>query len=283
MSLLTVVLLAAIPAPAAELADGIYPVGGNTGNVKLSGGEWVSVDKMRTSTWERAEMRSIANDNSRFVVILQNVDKAVEKGEPANVILVVNTVGMPLHSRVTAADGKLDFLFTVDGAEEAKKIAGVLKVEPILRTHPGHRVVLRMKPDKESYRPGEAVTLAVEICNVGDKAILFQMGGKQRGARNNQFRFLAYGGYGSGKAVPDTGDPWHHGGLSSLRPLKPGESIRETVHLDKWFKFTEPGTYRITGMYELELSHMPERFLHTVIWDDLAVGECIIKVLVPGK
>jgi hypothetical protein len=136
-----------------------------------------------------------------------------------------------------------------------------------------------LTPDKESYRPGEPVTLAVDICNVGDVPILFQMGGKQRGARNNQFRFLAYGAAGSGKAVPDTGDPWHHGGLCSLRLLAPGESIRETVGLDKWFRFTEPDTYRITGMFELELSHMPERFLRTTIWDDLAVGECLIKVV----
>jgi hypothetical protein len=268
---------------AEELADGIYPIGGNVRHVKLSGGDWVGVGTMRTSTWERAEMRSVANDNLRFVIHLFNVDKAVEKGEPATVVLVVNDVALPFHSRVEHADGKLDLAFTIEGAGDVRKIADVLKVEPIPRKHPGHRVVLKLTPDKESYRPGEAVTLTVDICNVGDKAILFQMGGKQRGTRNNQFRFLCYCGAGSGKAVADTGNPWHHGGLCTMKPLAPGESVRETVALDKWFTFAEPDTYRVTGLYEMEMSEMPERFLRKTIWDELAVGECMIKVVAPVK
>jgi hypothetical protein len=279
----TVVLLAAT-GRAAEVADGIYPLAANTGHdVKLSGGDWVALGKLRTSTWERAEVQSQSNDNTRFMVHLINVDKAVDQGEPATVVLCVNGIGLPSHGSGRQADGRIDLWFTVADADDARKVAAGLKVEPLLRKHPGHRVVLKLTPDKETYRPGEPVTLAVDICNVGDVPVLFRDGGQQRGARNNQFRFLAYGGFGQGKAVPDTGDPNHHGGLSSLRPLKPGESVRHTIKLDKWFAFTEPDTYRITGLFELELHVMPRRELHQVIWDELVVGECMIKVVAPGK
>jgi hypothetical protein len=274
--------LAATFAPAAEIADGIYPVASAGGHdVKLSGGDWVALGSRRTGTWERAEVRSTSSDNSRFDVILRNVDKAVDRGEPATIVLVVNGVGMASHGQSHSADGTIDLSFTLHGEDEARKVAAVLKTEPVLRKHPGHRVVLRLTPDKESYRPGEPVPLAVDIFNVGDVAILFQNGGKQRGARNNQFRFMAYAGYGAGKAVPDTGNPWNHGGLSTLRPLKPGESERITVGLDKWFTFTTPDTYRVTGLFELELHHMPERSLRATIWEELVVGECLIKVEAP--
>jgi hypothetical protein len=278
----TFALFVATPAAAAEVADGIYVLAGTAGHdVKLSGGDWVALGPRRTNSWERAEVRSLANDNSRFDVVLRNVDKAVDRGEPATIVLVVNGVGMSSHGQSHSSDGTIDLWFTLHGEDEARKIAAVLKTEPVLRKHPGHRVVLKLTPDKESYRPGEPVTLAVDICNVGDLPILFQNGGKQRGARNNQFRFLAYAGHGGGKAIPDSGDPWHHGGLSTLRPLKPGESERITVGLDNWFTFTAPDTYRVTGLFELELHHMPERFLRTTIWEELAIGECLIKVEAP--
>ncbi|HEY1380236.1 MAG TPA: hypothetical protein VGF55_25770 [Gemmataceae bacterium] len=269
---------------AAEVPDGIYPLATGGGpRVMLSGGGWATLGPLRTGKWGRAEVRSQANDNARFTVELRGVDPAVDRGEPATVVLVAGGVGLPSFGRSQTTDGKLDLAFTLRGEEEARKVAAALKTEPILRKHPGHRVVLKLAPDREAYRPGEPVTLTVDICNVGDVPVLFRMGGRQRGARDNQFRFLAYGWFGLGKAVPDTGDPNHHGGLTSLRPLKPGESIRQTVPLNRWFRFTASDTYRVTGLYELELHDMPERFLRTTIWEDLAVGECLIKVVATDK
>jgi hypothetical protein len=278
-----VALLATFTANAAEVADGIYPTTGPGQDVKLSGGDWITLGKLRTATWERADVQSQDKDNTRFMVHLINVDKTVDLGAPGTDVLCVNGIGLPYHGSSRQGDGRIDLWFKLDGADDARKVAAALKTEPVLRKHPGHRVVLKLTPDKETYRPGEPVTLAVDITNVGDVPVLFTDGGKQRGARNNQFRFLAYGTGGHGKAVPDTGDPWHHGGLSSLRPLKPGESVRHTVNLDKWFTFTQPDTYRITALFELELHHMPERFMRTTIWDELVVGECSIKVVAAGK
>ena len=88
---------------------------------------------------------------------------------------------------------------------------------------------------------------------VGTGPLSFFEGGKQRGPRDNQYRFLAYRSGGHGRAVPDTGDPTNFGGIGAVRTLKPGESFARTVTLDKWFTFTDSDTYRVTGLFELPL------------------------------
>src|SRR6187551_1116094 len=104
----TMTLLSALNAPAADVPDGIYPLGGNGPRIKLSGGGDATLGPLRTDAWERAEVVSLANDNARFAVHLRTVDPAVDRGEPATVVLVVNGMGMSLNSRAQHADGKLD-------------------------------------------------------------------------------------------------------------------------------------------------------------------------------
>src|SRR5262249_62247593 len=107
-----------------------------------------------------------------------------------------------------------------------------------------------------------------------------RVGGQQRGPRHNQFRFLAQHGHGTGKAVPDTGDPNNFGGKSWRVDLKPGEVFTKTVDLGRWFTFDDPDTYRITGMYSFEV-HEPDRY--QAIWDDLAVGQCFVRVVAKNR
>lgn len=260
-----------------NLDDGIYPVASEGTLVSLAGGGEARLGKRRNSTWDKAAMKSRSNDNTRFAVELHEF-KSAEGDDPATVVLVIDGVAMPFHSRIQPADGPATLVFNVDGEEASRRVATKLKVQPVLRKHPGHRVILTLTPDKESYKIGDSVSLKVGIRNIGDVPILFQKGGKQRGPRDNQFRFIAHGGAGMGKAVADTGDPDNHGGLSSLRMLKPGETIEDTVALDKWFTFSAPDTYRVTGVFELELSEMPDRWLRRVIWEELVAGECLVKV-----
>lgn len=68
-----------------------------------------------------------------------------------------------------------------------------------------------------------------------------------------------------GAARPDTGNLNHFGAISSYRTLRPGETFKKDVRLDKWFKFEEADTYLVTGMYR-------------VLWTDFAVGECVVRV-----
>jgi hypothetical protein len=272
--------------PADEIEDGIYALkpGGEGRHVKLSGGAEVVLGQRRGGTWARAAMESVTNDNSRFVVELSKVGPLDNSGGPATVVLVIDGVCMPFRGGSGLDGGPLELWFTVSGEEAARKVAARLKVEPRRRKHPGHRIAVRWVPDKEAYRVGEPITLTMELKNVGDTPIAFRNGGQQRGPRNNQFRFLAYRSHGYGKAVPDTGDPTNFGGLGGVLTYKPGETFTDTVRLDKWFAFTEPDTYRVTGLYELELHETSPRRVHDVpIWDDFAVGDCLIKVVAKEK
>lgn len=74
------------------------------------------------------------------------------------------------------------------------------------------------------------------------------------------------------------------GGIVSTKTLKPGESFSTTVGLDKWFRFIEPGTYQVTGILELPL-YDPDAAdpFGKVIWDELAVGECEIRIVKKEK
>jgi hypothetical protein len=102
------------------------------------------------------------------------------------------------------------------------------------------------------------------------------------GPRDIQYHFLAYRHAGAGKALPDIGGPDNHGGVASLRPIKTGEVVTQMVELKKWLAFTEPCTYPVTGLFELEIHEMPERFARRTIWEDFAVGECLIHVADKG-
>ena len=110
------------------------------------------------------------------------------------------------------------------------------------------------------------MTLAIE--NVGRIPVSFRVGGANRGSRDNQFGFTAYGPMG---AVPDTGDPVHFGGLSYNTMLKPGETFRKEVDLRKWFTFKQPGRYTITGTYDLVFSD-PANGDYLPIWLDKAAS-----------
>jgi hypothetical protein len=109
------------------------------------------------------------------------------------------------------------------------------------------------------------------------RARLFHDGGRQRGPRDNYFGFTAFRGGGSGKAVPNTGDPTNFGGLGSNRVLKPGDVFSKTVGLDSWFKFKDADTYQVTASYRPEF-HEPDGKTYRVIWDDFATAECSVRV-----
>ena len=87
-----------------------------------------------------------------------------------------------------------------------------------------------------------------------------------------------------GKGLPDTGDPHNFGGRSRSITLKPGEVYTTEVDLSKWFKFAEPNTYQITGVFEMPvIDPTSAEGWRPVLWDDLAVGECSVRVTAAKK
>jgi hypothetical protein len=231
----------------------------------------------------KATLRSVKNDNSQVRLDLKDVGP-VASTDSTSFLVIVDGIVVAAWSRSDLhPDRTLDLSCSIYGEEAAEKVAARLKTPLKKRRHPGHQLEVRWRSEKESYTVGEPVTLKMELTNRGRQSFTFRVGGQQRGPRDNQFRFLAYRSYGGGKAVPDTGDPTNFGGISSFRTLKPGESFNATVALDKWFRFTQPDHYRVTGMYGLELHEFtPPDVFGEAIWDELATGDCIVKV-VPKK
>jgi hypothetical protein len=135
----------------------------------------------------------------------------------------------------------------------------------------------RFTPSRDVFARDAAIPVTLEIKNVGASEVTFQVGGQNRGARDNQFGFTAY----LRGAILDTGDPLHLGGLSYSETLKPGEVFKKEVDLRDWFKFPEPdqsfvipGTISLTGTYAL-------RFLSAdgfTVWEDFVAARFYITV-----
>ena len=89
------------------------------------------------------------------------------------------------------------------------------------------------------------------IKNSSEEPFTFRKGGRQRGARDNQFLFEATQ---DGAALPDIGDGWHRGGKSQMVTIDPGKNYEITVDMRKWFALDQPGTIRIQGHYEADVT-----------------------------
>ena len=114
--------------------------------------------------------------------------------------------------------------------------------------------------------------VTMEIKNTGKVPFAFQDGGRQRGARNNQFSFSA--SRKSGSAVPDTGDGRDFGGKSTTRELQPGDTFEKQVDLKSWFRLAKPDIYSIQGSYQMELKTEDG----WTTWEDIATGDCEVVI-----
>jgi hypothetical protein len=261
-------------------ADGIYLVRekGDGPKVKRNDtGDELVLGKRLTETFGAAAIHSDTNDNSRFRVDLKGAGPFAP-GEPlASFALIIGGRCFMVYSHSDRErDGTCSLGSVIHGEDVARSVAKTLNTRPTLRTHPGHRLLVTWTPDKASYAIGEPIMLTLKIKNVGDRPIAFFNGGRQRGARDNQFDFTAFRSGGEGKAVPDTGDPTNFGGVASLPALQPGEVFTKSAPLDSWFKFQAPDTYQITGTYRLEI-HDPNESARPH-WQDFATGECQVRV-----
>jgi hypothetical protein len=268
------------------LADGVYAVHyeGQGKTVRRTDGAEIILAERLTDRFGQASMFSVVNDNTRFALDLKGAGPLPAKRTAPYFAVVLDGHVLAVAGHTDPhPDATMDFGVQVFGEGAAKAVERRLKIDARRRSHPGHRLLTTWTPTKPRYRTGETATLRLTVKNVGDKPISFRVGGQQRGPRDNQFRFLAYRSGGWGKAIADGGDPTNFGGVSTWRDLKPGEEFTHDVNLSHWFKFTEPDSYRITGLYELELSDVKPDGSHGVtVWEDFAVGECTVYVEAPA-
>lgn len=281
------------PKPAAneKIENGVYvllPRDGEGKRVTLTDGSELKLGKRLSAHIGKAtELTSQSNDNTRFYVRLDDLDP--KPPEPiSGTALVVDGVALHLGWLSRLGRGDMPGDRGIAGAnvyseEAAQVLAKAYKIEPKVRKHPGHRLAVKWTPDKREYLAGTAVNLTLTITNTGTESVRFTHGGKQRGARDNQFRFVAQQGF-EGKGLPDVGDTTNFGGKVQSITLKPGESYSATVELTKWFKFEKQDTYRVTGIMEMPMidANSKDGFAPEV-WDELAVGECFVRVVEPPQ
>lgn len=272
-------LLATQP-PNAELTKGIYFLSRSNQGVEVerADGGVVVLGERATAAFGRPSLRAISNDNSLFHLDLIGAGPFPKDAASRQCAVYIDGVCAIAgsHSNVKA-DGTMDLgIVRFPGRAAAEKVARALDVKPMLRQHPGHHLLTSFHPLKASFAMGEPVVFRMEIKNVGTVAIQFMAGGRDRGARDNQFDFIARRAIGT--AIPDTGDPQHEGGLMEHVTLRPGDAFTKEVDLTKWFNFPRQGSYTITCLYHLELF---SEAATKPIWDEFATDVCSVRIA-PG-
>ena len=219
---------------------------------------------------ERATLESRSNDNKSYYLRLYRSGSFSQKKDRIGLVVGDKVIRFFANSPGPGGDYCLSAI--VDDADLIPQIVQHFKPKVQQRRHPGYRMLVTFTPDREPFALGEPVTAKLRITNVGDTNFTFNVGGRQRGARDNQFAFAAE--LAGGKMLPDIGDPKHFGGLGGSVTLKPGEGHEIGVDLSKWFAFTQGGTYVVRGSYYMEFIDQDYR----AIWEDFACAEFVLKI-----
>jgi hypothetical protein len=101
-----------------------------------------------------------------------------------------------------------------------------------------------------SIRKGAPAIVTLVATNTGTAPVGFEIGGRQRGPRDNRFAFTATRD-GIALAIKDAPDL---GGLSYFKRLGPGESAEVSADLRGWIELDRPGQYAISATHETDLS-----------------------------
>ena len=268
----------AVEAPA-NLPDGVYRV--RDENSLTPGTEFARSDtdgsvellSRLSDNFGVATMQSMENGNARFRIDLKGSGPFAKGDDIGPLALLIDGVCVLVNSHNDPdAAGRMDMSAPVIGKRASKIIAQKLGVKPRLRRDPGHKMAVRFWPAKDVFEPNEPVMVTMEIKNTGKVPFAFQDGGRQRGARNNQFSFSA--SRKSGSAVPDTGDGRDFGGKSTTRELQPGDTFEKQVDLKSWFRLAKPDIYSIQGSYQMELKTEDG----WTTWEDIATGDCEVVI-----
>ncbi|MDQ3814727.1 MAG: hypothetical protein M3347_12350, partial [Armatimonadota bacterium] len=121
--------------------------------------------------------------------------------------------------------------------------------------HKSH-VVGNFTLPKHEYFIGEPIYVTFTVTNQGTTPIRFPIGGDYAG-RHERFSFVARNDMGN--RVPDpVVNPLPGLGPGGYRELKSGETYTETLLVNQWCAFHEPGRYTVTGQRTLNLLTQPE-------------------------
>lgn len=258
MLLLIAVLLTIVSNCRAE-PDGLYEVSADRLPIRLL-----------ADPIDAALANSQSNDNARYQVSLQS--SAPFSIPEERIVLFLS--GKAQKMAGWGSDPNGHSLSLLVAADQIPAIERLYKTTVRSRRHPGHLVRVEFVPAKEKFAVGEAVVVRLRLANVGEREFTFMNGGRNRGARNNQFGFTANSGT---RMLADSGNPTHFGGLAGYQTVKPGQSFELEVDLSGWFKFSEAGNYLMVGTYVMEFVDPPGPGGCT-IWEDVLGAEFNITI-----
>ena len=234
----------------------------------------------------QAYVYSENNENTEFSVRLNTSDFSIDsaQGGPSLVLKVGSRwySGSGWGGRTGGPYNSLTF--KAHNQAVAETIANSLNVKCHTMANPGYKLFAQFLPLKEVYGTNEPVIVDFRIKNLDERTVIFQRGGQQRGARDNQYGFRAML---SNKTVllqgvPDVGNAMNFGGISVHVQIKPGESFENQVDLKKWFSFEQAGSYFIHGFYLMEfyqtLLNRDTFTPATKLWSDYVSADFTIVV-----
>jgi hypothetical protein len=263
---------------------GLYRVVPTNGwhNVKASDGSTIWLGAKSDVRILKAHIYSEDNANTSFQAYLNTSDYPVDTKTGLQTEPVVLRVGE--HAYASKGGSGMTglyntMMFEIPSREEAEALAKALLVDCNLRTPPGYKFLARFVPKQSEFHADEPVWVKFSIKNLDDRTMVFQNGGAQRGARDNQYGFRAM--FANSLPVPDTGNAMNFGGLCTLVSLKPGKEFSGEVDLKKWFSFDKQGTYFIHGFYSLSIysnAAVESMAGWNVMWSDYASADFQVVV-----
>jgi hypothetical protein len=193
---------------------------------------------------EEAHVYSVDNANSRFELQLETgplPDDAV----PTLVVgdRHITTGGVNRDSTHTSIDVTID-------RDIAIQIAHALSI-PL---HERHRLDAGMRyawKFPHELRPGAPAIITLVATNTGPTTVGFEIGGRQRGPRDNRFTFTVTRDDGTVLASKDGPD---FGGISYYKKLAPGQSAEVSADLESWAVLDHPGRYTVAASHETDLA-----------------------------
>jgi hypothetical protein len=189
-----------------------------------------------------ASVYSITNDNSRFQIMLRT-DSTHDR------FPTLQLGDRMLKSNSYSADSTGTFVdLQVDRADAAAiATAFGVPVHDRTRLDADLRYTWRFPSPIANNAPAIVTLVAT---NTGTAPVGFEIGGRQRGPRDNRFAFTVTR---DGVALPIKPAP-DFGGISYFKRLGPGESAEVSADLRSWVALDRPGHYTIIATHETDLS-----------------------------
>ena len=266
-----------LPAAAEEDGDGLFALAEETAARKVTAADGRVFGLGERLTHEVQEAQLTSRDNSNREYALQLKFPFVEDLGRARTVLVVKGTAYVQSSSGSEAEKSSSLGFQVSGMENAEAVAAHFGIKPKFRAHPGHRLSVSFVPAEKEFGVDGAKTVTLRIENVGETAVFFEVGGRNRAARDNQFVFRATDG---NRTLPDVGSDQHFGGISTIRELKPGEVFERPVDLALWFSFEKAGTFFVHGSYHLDF--FESRKYTEPLWEDWATADFQVRIREDG-